>query len=175
MQKSLRAARSPARLPEHLSSSESSSDWAMVPLTHTGARARRTSRTMVASLAAGSRSAWQYVGTSAFAPGSRQVIHPYTHAPPPSLPSASAVHCLARTKPSAFCAPSFHPDSKEWQARRQGDARIPIAHILFCMRALAPSGRLLLRFGHACAIARAMINQCPCPCPPFIAAPHRSF
>ena len=34
---------------------------------------------MVASLAAGSRSAWQFVGTSAFAPGSRQVIHPYTH------------------------------------------------------------------------------------------------
>ena len=106
---------------------------------------------MVASLAAGSRSAWQYVGTSAFAPGSREVIHPCTHAPPPSLPSASAVHCLARTKPSAFCAPSFHPDSKEWQARRQGDARIPIAHILFCMRALARSGRLLLCFGHACA------------------------
>lgn len=50
---------------------------------------------MGASLAAGSRSAWQHVGTSAFAPGS--VIRPCTHAPRPSLPSASAVHCLART------------------------------------------------------------------------------
>ena len=107
---------------------------------------------MGASLAAGSRSAWQYVGTSAFAPGPHQLfIRAHMHHGQACPRRARCIALHARTEPSAFCARSFHPDSKEWQAQRQGDAIIPIAHILFCMRALARSGRLLLCFGHACA------------------------
>jgi hypothetical protein len=35
----------------------------------------------------------------------------------------SALHCIAHANRGffAFCARSFHPDSKEWQARRQGN------------------------------------------------------
>ena len=59
---------------------------------------------MVASLAAGSRSAWQYVGTSAFAPGSRQVIHPYTHSTTAQLAlgERGALPCTHEREPSAF-------------------------------------------------------------------------
>ena len=82
----------------------------------------------------------------------------------------SALHCIAHANRGffAFCARSFHPDSKEWQARRQGN-KYYRTH--FCMRAL-DCDRLLLCYGLTRVRASGMIDARK-PTPTH--CPHRSF